>query len=254
MIIDNSLQTELENKYRNAGKKMILLDYDGTLVDYKPKPEQAIPSDYLLRILEKLAAKPDTEMIIISGRDHDDIETLLGSLPVDIIAGHGAMMKESGVWKPQVSEDVRWKEAIRPLMDQISLKCRESFIEDKHFSLAWHYRNAGQNLGFVYSRELIKMAQQVTAPYGLKILDGNKVVEIMHKGIGKGIAVKQLMAKKEFNFILAIGDDVTDEEIFDLLFPDVNAVTIRVGDGRSNAKYSFGFVSDVVLFLKHLSE
>jgi trehalose 6-phosphate synthase/phosphatase len=254
MIIDSSLQNKLVFRFRNARKKMILLDYDGTLVEYKPKPEQAIPPDSLLKILRKLAAEPDTEMIIISGRDHEDIETLLGSLPVDIIAGHGAMMKENGVWKPQASEDVSWKGSIRPLMDQISLKCRESFIEDKHFSLAWHYRNAGKNIGFVYSRELIKMAESFADSYELKILDGNKVVEIMHRGIGKGIAVKQIMAKKEFNFVLSIGDDVTDEEIFDLLLTDSNAVTIKVGDGRSLAKYNFNSVGDVVLFLNNLSE
>jgi trehalose 6-phosphate synthase/phosphatase len=254
MIIDNSLQTELVFKYRHAGKKLILLDYDGTLVDYKPKPEQAVPSESLLKILRKLSEKPDTEVIIISGRDDKDIESLLGELPVDIIAGHGAMMKENGVWNPQVSEDVRWKAIIMPLLVQMSLKCSESFIEDKHFSVAWHYRNAEQNSAFICSRELVKLVAVYSEALELKILDGNKVVEIMHKSIGKGTAVKKLMLKKKFDFILSIGDDVTDEEIFDLFLPDIKAVTIKVGDGRSLAKYSFSHVSNVVLFLKHLSE
>jgi trehalose 6-phosphate synthase/phosphatase len=254
MIIDNSLQAELVYKYRSAGKKMILLDYDGTLVDYKPKPEQAVPPGPLLKILRKLSENPDTEVIIISGRDDKDIESLLGELPVDIIAGHGAMMKENGVWKPQVSEDVSWKALIMPLLVQTSLKCSESFIEDKHFSLAFHYRNAEQNSAFVCSRELVKLVGKYSQSLELKILDGNKVVEIMHKSIGKGIAVKQLMEKKKFDFILSIGDDVTDEEIFDLLLHENNAVTVKVGDGKSLARYSFRHVSDVVLFLKHLSE
>jgi trehalose 6-phosphate synthase/phosphatase len=254
MIIDNSLQAEIVYKYRNAGKKLILLDYDGTLVEYKPKPEQAVPSESLLKILRKLSAKPSTEVIIISGRDDKDIDSLLGELPVDIIAGHGAMMKENGVWHPQVSEDVRWKVIIMPLLVQASLKCTESFIEDKHFSLAWHYRNAEQNSAFICSRELVRVVGEHSEALELKILDGNKVVEIMHKSIGKGIAVQKLMFKKKFDFILSIGDDVTDEEIFDLFLPDDNAVTIKVGDGRSVARYSFSHVSDVVLFLKQLSE
>ncbi|MBK8881695.1 MAG: trehalose-phosphatase [Bacteroidales bacterium] len=254
MIIDNSLQTELVYKYRKAEKRIVLLDYDGTLVEYKPKPEQAIPSDALLLILKELAEEKDTEVIIITGRDHQEIEGLLGILPIDIIAGHGAMKRENGAWIKMASEDVKWKAAIRPILEEMSLKCSESFIEDKHFSMAWHYRNAGQNSGFAFSRELIRKVDNLLEPFDLKLLDGNKVIEIMHKGIGKGIAVKHLLAEKEFNFILSIGDDVTDEEIFALFLPDENAVTIKVGTGKSLARYSFISVSDVVLFLKHLSE
>jgi trehalose 6-phosphate synthase/phosphatase len=254
MIIDNSLQAELVYNFRQAGKKLILLDYDGTLVDYKPKPEQAVPSESLLKILRTLSGKPDTAVIIITGRDDKDIESLLGDLPVDIIAGHGAMMKENGVWNTLVSDDVSWKSVIRPLLVKMNLKCPDSFIEDKHFSLAWHYRNAEQNSAFNCSREVMKLVDEYSHALELKILDGNKVVEIMHKTIGKGIAVKNLLLKGNFDFILSIGDDVTDEEVFNVFLPDINAVTIKVGDGRSLARYSFSRVSDVVLFLKHLSE
>jgi trehalose 6-phosphate synthase/phosphatase len=254
MILDNSLQAEIVYRYGSAGKKMILLDYDGTLVEYRPKPEQAIPSEALLKILGKLAVKKDTEVIIITGRDDSDIESLLGGLRLDIIAGHGAMMKENGIWTPQVSVDLSWKDVIMPLLARMSLRCPESFIEDKHFSLAWHYRNSAQNSGFICSRELVRIVGEYSEPLELKILDGNKVVEIMHKSIGKGIAVKNLLLKREYDFILSIGDDVTDEEIFNLLLFENNAVTIKVGDGKSLARYSFDYVSDVVLFLKHLSE
>ena len=254
MIIDNLLQTELLYKYRNSEKKIILLDYDGTLVEYKPKPDQAIPTDTLLNLLSRLAEKEGTEVIIISGRDHQEIETLLGNLPIDIIAGHGAMWKENGIWKIQASGDLRWKDTILPLMHQVSLKCSESFVEDKHYSLAWHYRNVGQNSGYQYSRELIEMVEKYTEPLGLKILDGNMVVEIMNKGIGKGIAVRNFLASKEYDFILSIGDDVTDEEIFAFFLPETKAVTIKVGNGRSFAKYNFDSVTEVVLFLNHLSE
>jgi trehalose 6-phosphate synthase/phosphatase len=254
MIINNSLQEDLVYRYRKAAKRMILLDYDGTLVEYKPKPSQAVPSDALLSVLKDLTEETGTEVIIITGRDHHDIEGLLGILPIDIIAGHGAMKKENGVWITMASEEVSWKRSVRPLLEEMSMKCSESFIEDKHFSMAWHYRNAGQHSGFEYSRELIRMVENCLEPLGLKILDGNKVIEIMHKEIGKGRAVKRLLEGKENDFILSIGDDVTDEEIFAYFLPDENAVTIKVGSGNSLARYSFISVSDVVLFLKHLSE
>jgi trehalose 6-phosphate synthase/phosphatase len=254
MILEKALQTEIIDKYKKADKKLVLLDYDGTLVTYRPKPEQAVPSVSLLDILKRLARQRETELIIISGRDHADIDYLLGDLPIRIIAGHGAIMKENGLWINQVSDDIMWKETIRPVLEHIRLKCPDSFIEDKHFSLAWHYRNTDHKSAFGYSRQLIKQLEKFSEQLGLKILDGNKVVEIMHKEIGKGIAVRKLLAGEKYDFILSIGDDVTDEEIFELFTDSLEAVTIKVGNGSTNAKYYFSSVEEVVLLLKLLSE
>jgi trehalose 6-phosphate synthase/phosphatase len=254
MILDKTLQTELIDKYRKPGKKLILLDYDGTLVTYRPKPQQALPSESLLDILNRLVAHAETDLIIISGRDHSDIDSLLGRLPINIIACHGAIMKENGIWKNQVSDEIMWKDTIRPILDHMSLKCPQSFIEDKHFSLAWHYRNTDHKSAFGFSRQLISQLEKFSGRLGLKILDGNMVVEIMNKEIGKGIAVEKLLATKNYDFILSIGDDMTDEEIFEVLIPVKEAVTIKVGNGSTNAKYYFSSVEEVVLLLKLLSE
>jgi len=254
MILDKALQTEIINQYKKADKKLVLLDYDGTLVTYRPKPEQALPSESLLDILKRLAEQRETDLIIISGRDHPDIDSLLGDLPIKIIAGHGAIVKENGVWINQVSDDIMWKETIRPVLEHMSLKCPDSFIEDKHFSLAWHYRNTNHKSAYGYSRQLIKQLEKFSDRLGLKVLDGNKVVEIMRKEIGKGIAVGKLLKGESYDFILSIGDDVTDEEIFEL-FTDVSkAVTIKVGNSSTHAKYYFSSVEEVVLLLKLLSE
>jgi len=253
MIIDNLLQTELLYKYRNSENKIILLDYDGTLVEYKPKPDQAIPTEFLLNLLGRLSEKQGTKVIIISGRDHREIETFLGDLPIDIIAEHGAMLKENGIWNYQASHDLRWKDIIKPMMYRMSLKCSESFVEDKHSSLAWHYRKAGQNSGYEYSRELIKMAEKSAEPLGLKILDGNMVVEIMNKAIGKGIAVKKFLTGKEYDFILSVGDDATDEEMFEFLLNNSNAITIKVGNGDTYAKNKVADINEVIMLLKKLS-
>jgi trehalose 6-phosphate synthase/phosphatase len=255
MIRDNNLlQKELFYKYTNSEKKVILLDYDGTLVEYKPKPDQAIPPEFLLNLLGRLSEKEGTEVIIISGRDHQEIEKFLGDLPIDIIAEHGAMLKKHGIWKKQTSDDLSWKETIRPLMIKMSLKCSDSFVEDKHYSLAWHYRKMGQNPGYTCSRELIKTTGKYLESLDLKILDGNMVVEIMKKGIGKGIAVKKLVDGNDYDFILSIGDDVTDEEMFEFFLSDPRAITIKVGYGKTFAKNKVTDINDVMLLLKKLSQ
>jgi trehalose 6-phosphate synthase/phosphatase len=252
--MDNREKKELIEKYRKAADKLILLDYDGTLVNYELIPDNARLPDHLTDILIKLINKPETKVLIISGRGHQDIDKLLHHLPINIIAEHGAIIKEKGVWKNLVTDNSLWKEAIVPILNRITSACPNSFVEEKNFSLAWHYRNAESSSGYVHSRELINRVEKYIGLNNLKILDGNKVVEIMSREIGKGKAVKNLVKYDNFDFILSIGDDVTDEEIFELFLSDANSFTIKVGNGSTFAKYKLDSVGEVVMFLNELSE
>jgi trehalose 6-phosphate synthase/phosphatase len=252
--VDAKNKAVLIEKFRKATNKLVLLDYDGTLVNYALIPNNAVPSEQLLNVLIKLVDKPHTKVIIISGRGHQEIDKLLGHLPIKIIAEHGAMIKDNGLWKKQVVDNNSWKNAIVPLLNQLTIKCNGSYVEEKYFSLTWHYRNAESLSGYNHSRELIGLVEEYTGLYNLKILDGNKVVEIMSREIGKGKSVKNLLEQDNFDFILSIGDDVTDEEIFELFLPYDNSFTIKVGNGNTFAKYKFDSVSEVVLFLKELTE
>jgi trehalose 6-phosphate synthase/phosphatase len=252
--MDAIQKTELIEKFKKAYNRLILLDYDGTLVNYELIPQKAVLSEELCDILMSLIDKPQTKVLIISGRGHSDIDKLVDHLPINIIAEHGAMMKTGGVWSDKVTKEATWKKEVIDVFDQITSLCPGSYIEEKKFSLTWHYRNSELHAGYIYSRELILKLENVIRSGSLKILDGNKVVEIMAPEIGKGRAVEKLIGEEEYDFILSIGDDTTDEEIFELLLPYGNAFTIKVGNGNTFAKERFNSVSDVVLFLKHLSE
>ncbi|MHB8261797.1 MAG: trehalose-phosphatase [Bacteroidia bacterium] len=240
-------------KYRNAASKLILLDYDGTLVGFSLLPEKAVPSKRLLAILTKLIDEPKTKVIIISGRSHLDIDKFLGHLPIGIIAEHGAMIKANGEWKKQVIDNGSWKSKVLSVLNGITLLCPNSFIEEKHFSITWHYRNTELESGYFYSRKLINNLVSIISSHNLKILDGNKVVEIMRKEIGKGMAVKNLVKQNKYDYILSIGDDKTDEEIFEFFLYNMNAVTIKVGTGNSFAKYKLSSFNHVISFLEQLS-
>jgi trehalose 6-phosphate synthase/phosphatase len=252
--MDDIQIAELIEKFKKAENRLILLDYDGTLVNYEMIPQKAILSEDLGDILMTLIDKPQTKILIISGRGHSDIDILVDHLPIDIIAEHGAMMKTGGIWRDQATKDATWKKEVINIFEQITASCPGSYIEEKKFSLTWHYRNSDPQAGFIYSRELILKLENVIPTSNLKILDGNKVVEIMSVEIGKGKAVEKLLETKEYDFIISIGDDTTDEEIFELLLPDDYAFTIKVGNGNTFAKERFDSVSAVVLFLKQLSE
>ena len=134
--------TELIEKYRKATNRLILLDYDGTLVNYSPEPGAALLPDNMFHLLTSLLDARDNEIYIITGRSSYEIDRVLNNLPINIIAEHGAMMRVNGVWKNSISDTYLWKKSIMPLLNQAALKCPKSFVEEKRFSLAWHYRNS----------------------------------------------------------------------------------------------------------------
>jgi trehalose 6-phosphate synthase/phosphatase len=204
-------------------------------------------------IILKLVDNPQTKIFIITGRGRGDIDKFLDHIPINIIAEHGAMMKIEGVWKNQIINNFLWKKAIMPVLKQITDVCPKSYVEEKIFSLTWHYRNVDPDLGYLSSRELMHLLQEIIHSYNLKILDGNKVVEILTNDTGKGSAVKKLFEQHPYDFVLSIGDDATDEEMFEFFLNHSNAFTVKVGEGPTHARYRLKSINEVASLLKKLS-
>jgi trehalose 6-phosphate synthase/phosphatase len=242
----------LIDNFKKAGKKLILLDYDGTLVDYKMVPQDATPSKKLLASLLKLNGSPNTKLVVISGRAYQDIDGFVGHLPIDIVAEHGAMIRENEVWRELIPDNEDWKKKVSPVMLGIASKCAGTFMEEKRFSLAWHYRNADPDAGFTASRILIGELKAVIPGLQLKITDGNKVVEVKKRNIDKGKGTLYLLQKDDYDFILSIGDDKTDEDMFEVLEHNPRAYTIKVGPGDTLAKYRLENVQNVIVLLNEL--
>jgi trehalose 6-phosphate synthase/phosphatase len=251
--MDIKSEAEINKKFKKALNKLVLLDYDGTLVNYTATPDKAKLTLEITDIIRRLIGLQGMEIFIITGRRHEDIDRFLDHIPINIIAEHGAIIKEDGMWKNQEVISDSWKKSVIPVMNQISDSCPGSFIEEKIYSLAWHYRNAESEAGYSGSRELIRILTNIIGPYNLKILDGNKVVEILSDSIGKGRAVKKLDEKNIHDFILSIGDDATDEEMFEYFQNHSNAYTIKVGEGETSAKYKLNDISEVISLLKKMS-
>ena len=250
--MDSRIETEIIEKFRNATNRLVLLDYDGTLVNYVPLPELATLPDHIFDILFDLHDNPYTKIFIITGRGYRDIDKLLIHTPINIIAEHGAMIKEGGFWRTEIVDNVSWKKPVIPIFEQFAGVCPGSFIEEKLYSVAWHYRNSDPDLGHIYSRQLVSLLKKVPNVHSLKILDGKKVVEVLTKHTGKGLAVERLYDKNNYDFVLSIGDDATDEEMFEFLQHHSNAITIKVGEGATNARYKINSINEVVILLKLL--
>jgi trehalose 6-phosphate synthase/phosphatase len=245
---------EISKSFRNAKNRLILLDYDGTLVDHTSIPGNATLPQEMTEILRKLLNLKRTDLFIITGRRYDDIDRFLNHLPVNILADHGAVIKEGKKWKNHHANDDSWKQSVLPLFKYYTEKCPGSFIEDKLFSMAWHYRNSDSQTGRTNSRKLIEDLNNAIKDDDLRVLDGNKVVEILSRSAGKGKAVAKLLEVNEYDFILSIGDDTTDEEMFEYFAVNKSAYTIKVGEGNTVAKYNAENIISIASLLKLLTE
>jgi trehalose 6-phosphate synthase/phosphatase len=220
--------------FKDSKERLLLLDYDGTLIPFASKPSYAKPDKKLIRLLRELAQK--SEVVIVSGRDKDTLEHWFGKLPIGLIGEHGVWIKEkNGNWREIAPLENEWKSSIRPILEYYVDRTPGSFIEEKPFSLVWHYRNVQKELAITRVGELKSVLANIAMNLGVEILDGNKVLEFKNAGINKGRAALHFISKRKWDFLLAAGDDVTDEDLFEVL-PE-HAYSIKVRRGVSLAKY-----------------
>ena len=242
------MQRRLVSDFQKSDRSLLLLDYDGTLVPFSPRPVEAMPGPDLLGLLEKLARNPGNEVVLISGRDKETLEKWFGGLNVGLVAEHGAWIKEKGgEWETIETLTSEWKEEVYPILESFVDRTPGSFIEEKEFSLVWHHRKANPGLGELRARELINNLSNTLANLDLQVLEGSKVVEVKNAGINKGHAALRWLSREEWDFILGMGDDWTDEDTFKVL--PSTAWSIKVGSGASAARFSLGSPDEAAALL-----
>ena len=254
-LVDDKIINMLKEKYEESQKRCLLLDYDGTLAPIARIPSQAIPDNKLMDFLKQLSSDEHNNITIISGREADILEKWFGNMPVTLVAEHGASIRKKGEqWRQEVSVANTWKDQIRPLLKFFVSRCAGSFIEEKKNTIAWHYRNTQLGLGFTRSRELMNNLTQLIQNSPLQVVDGNKVIEVRISGFDKGMSALKIVNETSPDFILCIGDDITDEDMFKALEQKSKAYTIKVGYGSTSAKYTIISQAQVLPLLNHLTE
>jgi trehalose 6-phosphate synthase/phosphatase len=236
-------------RYQSAAHRIFLIDYDGTLAPITNYPKDAIPTEAVKNVLRKLASQPNTKVVVISGRPADTLETWLGDLPITLVAEHGSIIKDGkNKWLDTLNLSPLWKSQVMPIMQTFVSRCIGSFVEEKKNTIAWHYRNTLPGVGFDRSRELINNLNILLQNTPLQVIDGNKVVEVKPTGYDKGTMAVRLCQQFQADFVCCLGDDTTDEDMFIALNED--AITIKVKEVHTNAKYFLPKQSDVITFLE----
>ena len=145
-----------------------------------------------------------------------------------------------------------WKERVRPILQLYVDRLPGALLEEKEFSLAWHYRRADPEQASLRAKELLDDLAGYTRNIDVQVFEGNKVIEVRNSGINKGTAALEWLAGRTPEFILGIGDDWTDEDLFRALPP--TAFSVRVGVANTAARFYLINHTAVRRMLRELSE
>ncbi len=254
IILTRKIQNQIIDAYKKSESRILFLDYDGTLVGFSSRADDAVPDEELYSILDRIAAEECNDIVVISGRSRVSLEKIFSSSKnLSLVAEHGAWIKYSGGgWQQTIEVDTGWKKLIRPLLEKYVRHTPGTYIEEKDFSLAWHYRDADLEFSSVNSKELKLQLLGFISNLNIGLMEGNRVIEIKSLENSKGITASRLLTDKNYDFILAAGDDVTDETMFEKL-PE-SAYSLKIGLGNTSAKYNLYDVEEFRKLLKNFGE
>lgn len=248
---------QLIESFEQAQSRLIMLDYDGTLAPFAALPQSAVPSSKLIETLKRLGEDENSIVALISGRSRADLERWFAGIPnLWIAAEHGAVLWSpvSRSWEqPHHAASAEWKKCVYPILEHFVDRTPGSFIEEKELSLVWHYRMADPEFGDWLANDLVANLDHMLAESPVKAVKGQKTVEVKSLWANKGhVYSRLLMSQTVPDFIMAAGDDVTDEDLFARL-PE-SAWTIHVGRSRSRAKYYLSNPDEMLALLAQLLE
>jgi trehalose 6-phosphate phosphatase len=193
----------------------LLLDVDGTLIDFGPSPREVhVPGD-LRESLSHLLRQTDGALALVSGRPIGDLDALFAPLRLPAIGGHGAEMRVSG--RAIVASAKPLPAAMRRDLAGAAAPGSGIVAEDKGYSVALHYRNAPQLEDRLRAR--IETSRAAFPGEATEVLPGKAMLEVKRPNVSKGEGVRVLMDQPPFagRQPVFIGDDVTDESVFDIL-------------------------------------
>ncbi|HEX5744068.1 MAG TPA: bifunctional alpha,alpha-trehalose-phosphate synthase (UDP-forming)/trehalose-phosphatase [Candidatus Saccharimonadales bacterium] len=245
-------RARLLRDYRKAEDRLLFLDYDGSLIPFTEDYKDTKPSQALIDLLKALGEDSRNDVVLISGRTAEELGPWFGDLPVNLVAEHGAAFKKADrkTWSTVEKVDTEWKKVLLPQLEKYAARTPKARVEIKPHSLVWHYRAASAYYAQKNTVTIKRVFKPLLKQYGLQMMQGNKALEIKNPRISKGAAAADWL-ERDYDFVFFVGDDVTDEELFKVLPP--SAYSIKVGRGRTAARFRLFSINDVLKLLRTLS-
>jgi trehalose 6-phosphate phosphatase len=231
---------DIVERIRHADRLRLYLDYDGTLADFAPTPDEILPDPKLIDLLGKLKDHPGYEIGVISGRRLSHIQALIPIPGITLAGTYGIELQEaSGTRIDRLDYDT-----VRPYLEQLKPRWlvliggdKRFYLEDKGWSLALHAKNADQ----AAAKQMIAQARKVVdledIPQDIfRKLGGHKFFELAPALANKGRTIEYLITQNPLNdaLLVYIGDDDKDEEAFATVLKN-SGIPIKVAQDNSES-------------------
>ncbi|KAH0651941.1 hypothetical protein KY285_031321 [Solanum tuberosum] len=261
---------DIVNAYIKSKSRAIFLDYDGTVM-----PQNSIiksPSANVISILNKLSGDPNNTVFIVSGRGRESLTKWFSPCrKLGLAAEHGYFLRWEREQKWEVcsqTSDFGWMQLAEPVMQSYTDATDGSCIERKESAIVWQYRDADSGFGFSQAKEMLDHLESVLANEPVAVKSGQHIVEVKPQGVTKGLVAEKVFTSlavkgKLADFVLCIGDDRSDEDMFEIIGDalsrniisyDAKVFACTVGQKPSKAKYYLDDTSEVVLMLDSLAD
>lgn len=253
--------TKIFETIEESDESVLFLDYDGTLVFFKDKPNEVFTPKEIEIVLKGLILNPKFTVFIISGRMLHEIKKLLNIEGLSFVALHGLQIELSDGTKFMQKPADNPRPLLERIKENISNDFREEkgvYIEDKELTLAFHYRLLSEGEIKDAVKEFIQTVKKIDKNNILEVINGENVVEIRPRGWDKGKATEFVLnniVQGRNALPIYIGDDATDEDAFKYL--GNQGLTIYVSNNSkkpTSAQYWLKDPDDVLIFLKSLLE
>ncbi|XP_054807675.1 probable alpha,alpha-trehalose-phosphate synthase [UDP-forming] 11 isoform X2 [Prosopis cineraria] len=260
----------IASAYKNTHSRLILLDYDGTMLPQSSMDKT--PSNEVISVLNCLCSDPNNTVFIVSGRDKKCLSKWFSPCEkLGLSAEHGYFTRWSkdSTWETcGLTMDFDWKKIAEPVMALYTEATDGSFIEQKESALVWHHQEADPHFGSSQAKELLDHLESVLANEPVIVKRGQHIVEVNPQGVSKGIVVENLISRmrkegKSLDFLLCIGDDRSDEDMFERIACTVSnnptlpataqVFACTVGQKPSMAEYYLDDTCEVIKLLKGLA-
>ncbi len=204
--------------------------------------------DRIRQYLRALAAKPTNEIVFISNLDRKSLDRWLGELDASLVAEHGAWIKEKhGHW--QMVQPMRrgWKKTVMPILQMYTTRTPGSWIEERDFSLIWHFESGGTVATYDRKQELWQAVSDLTEHGSIEVIDHENAMEVVSSGVNKSHIARLWIGRHGWDFIMGISGGTSGDDLFHA-FPE-DSYSIHVGTGRTRARIRMDSVAELLAFL-----
>jgi trehalose-phosphatase len=197
----------------SASHRCLVLDYDGTLAQFRNDRMKAFPLDGIVELLTTIRDETDTHLAIMTGRPLRELLVLLGDLDIPVSASQGSeFMFPDGRREALVPSD-RQRERLDRAESEARAAAPDARIERKIAGVALHTRRMDTDEARRIQEHVCGVWEEDSHDYGLDCRFFNGGIELRLKNVDKGTALNALLRDQPpESLCVYLGDDETDED------------------------------------------